>query len=196
MGGAPSGVGAALAQTGHQHLAGTGGDSQQRVIAPLAGITMVSRPLLVQSVGLTNDGERRIAGSCPGLPCACQQLAAHAVELTDVPPAEAAQEGAQGGWRLDHAAENTGRPTGTQRIGVVDAVAARQRRGDQRQYLVPPVGPSRRAAEVEVTVDEFPQAQVPGEGGRQEQAGIGHQVVVVKGDADPVGIVLCQHLVS
>ena len=24
-------------------------------------------------------------------------------------------------------------------------------------------------------VDEFPQAQVPGEGGRQEQAGIGHQ---------------------
>ena len=32
-------------------------------------------------------------------------------------------------------------------------------------------------------VDEFPQAQVPGEGGRQEQAGIGHQV----GDA-PNGV--------
>ena len=31
-------------------------------------------------------------------------------------------------------------------------------------------------------VDEFPQAQVPGEGGRQEQAGIGHQAVVVKDD--------------
>ena len=30
-------------------------------------------------------------------------------------------------------------------------------------------------------VDEFPQAQVPGEGGRQEQAGIGHQAMVVKG---------------
>ena len=29
-------------------------------------------------------------------------------------------------------------------------------------------------------VDEFSQAQVPGEGGRQEQAGIGHQAVVVK----------------
>ena len=39
-------------------------------------------------------------------------------------------------------------------------------------------------------VDEFPQAQVPGEGGRQEQAGIGHQAVIVKGDADTVGIVL------
>ena len=47
-----------------------------------------------------------------------------------------------------------------------------------------------------MTVDEFPQAQVPCEGGRQEQAGIGHQAVVVKGDADPVGIVLCQHLLS
>ena len=37
----------------------------------------------------------RVAGSGPRLPCPCQQLAAHAVELTDVPPAEAAQEGAQ-----------------------------------------------------------------------------------------------------
>ena len=38
-------------------------------------------------------------------------------------------------------------------------------------------------------VDEFPQAQVPGEGGRQEQTGIGHQAVVVKGDEYMVGIV-------
>ena len=45
-------------------------------------------------------------------------------------------------------------------------------------------------------VDEFPQAQVPGEGGRQEQAGIGHQAMVVKEDADTVGIVLWQHLAS
>ena len=101
-------------------------------------------------------------GPDPACPCPCQQLAAHAVELTDVAPAKAAQEGAQGGWRLDHAAENTGRPTGTQRIGVVDAVAARQRGSDQRQQLVPRVGPPRRAAEVEVTVGEFPQAQAPG----------------------------------
>ena len=36
-------------------------------------------------------------------------------------------------------------------------------------------------------VYEFPQAQVPGEGGRQEQAGIGHQAVIVKNDADTVG---------
>ena len=45
-------------------------------------------------------------------------------------------------------------------------------------------------------VDEFPQAQVPGEGGRQEQASIGHRAVIVKGDADTVGIVLWQDLLS
>ena len=38
-------------------------------------------------------------------------------------------------------------------------------------------------------VYEFPQAQAPGEGGRQEQAGIGHQAVIVEGDADAVGVV-------
>ena len=45
-------------------------------------------------------------------------------------------------------------------------------------------------------VDEFPQAQVLCKGGRQEQAGIGHQAVVVKDDADTVGIILWQHLLN
>ena len=119
-----------------------------------------------------------VRGESPGpaLACqsACQQLPAHPVQLTDVAPAKTAQEGAQGGWRLDRAAQDAGRPTGAQRIGVVDAVAARQRGSDQRQYLVPRVGPPRRDAQVEVMVDEFPQAQVMGEGGRKEQPGIGH----------------------
>ena len=43
---------------------------------------------------------------------------------------------------------------------------------------------------------EFQQAQVPGEGGRKEQSGIGHQAVVVKDDADTVGIVAWQHLLG
>ena len=50
------------------------------------------------------------------------------------------------------------------------------------QYLVPRVGPPRRDAQVEVMVDEFPQAQVMGEGGRKEQPGIGHRAVVVERD--------------
>ena len=189
VGGATGGVGPALAQPGHQHLAGAGGNGQQRVIAAGAGVAVVARSLLGQSIGLADgrvqvDGQGRVAGSGPSGPGPGQQLAAHAVELTDMPPPEAAQEGPQGGWRLDHAAWNTDRPTSAQRIGVVDAVAACQRGSDRRQHLVPGVRPSRRSAEVKVMVDEFPQAQVPAEGGRQEQAGIGHQAMVVKEDAD------------
>ena len=209
VGGAAGGVGAALPQPGHQHVAGSGGHGQQRVIAPLASVApvsstgqaMVSRPLLGQPVGLADgrievDGERRVAGSGPSGPGPGQLLPAHPVQLTDVPPAKAAQEGPEGGWRLDHAAENAGGPAGAQRIGVVNAVAASQRRRNQGHHLVAGVGQPRGIAEIEVMVDEFPQAQVPGEGGRQEQAGIGHQAVVIKDDADPVGIVLWQHLLG
>ena len=50
VGGAASGVGAALAQPGHQHVAGASGDGQQRVIAPLAGVAVMTGALLGQSV--------------------------------------------------------------------------------------------------------------------------------------------------
>ena len=73
VGGATSGVGPALAQPAHQHVAGSGGDSQQRVIAPLAGIAVMTCPFLGQTVGLADggvqvDGQRPVAGSGPGLP--------------------------------------------------------------------------------------------------------------------------------
>ena len=82
VGGAPSGVGAALAQPRHQHVAGSSGHGQQRVIAPLASVAMVSRPLLGEPVGLADggvqvDGQRPVAGSGTGGPCPCQQLPAH-----------------------------------------------------------------------------------------------------------------------
>ena len=56
VGGAAGGVGQALAQASHQHVAGAGGDGQQRVIATDAGVAVVSRALLVQSVGLADGG--------------------------------------------------------------------------------------------------------------------------------------------
>ena len=98
VGGATGGVGTALAQPGHQHLAGAGGNGQQRVIAAGAGIAVVARSLLGQSIGLADgrvqiDGQGRVAGSGPSGPGPGQQLAAHAVELTDMPSPEAAQEG-------------------------------------------------------------------------------------------------------
>ena len=40
-----------------------------------------------------------------------------------------------------------------------------------------------------MVVDQSGQAQAPGHGGRKDQAGIGHQAVVVKDDADTVGII-------
>ena len=194
VGGAPSGVGPALAQPGHQRVAGAGGDGQQRVIAPRTGVAVVAGALLGQTVGLADggieaDGERRVAGSCSGLPGPGQQLAAHSVQLTDVAPGEAAQEGAQGGGRLDYAAEGAGRPPGAQRIGDADAVAARQRGGHQRHDLVAGVGPARRIAQVQVLLYQLGKAEVPGQGSRKEQPSVGHQAGVVEGDADAIGVV-------
>ena len=104
-------------------------------------------------------------------------------------PAKAAQEDAQGGWRLDYAAESAGRPASAQRIGVVDAVAASQRGSDQRHYLVAGVGPARRIAQVQALLDQLGKAEVQGQGGWKEQAGVRHQAVVVEGDLDAVGVV-------
>ena len=88
------------------------------------------------------------------------------------PHREAAQEGAQGGWRLDHTAESAGCPAGAQRIGVVDAVAARQCRCHQRHHLVAGVGSAWGPAQVQAPVNQLGQAQVQGQGGRKDQPGI------------------------
>ena len=74
-------------------------------------------------------------------------------------------EGPQGGWRLDYAAESVSRPAGAQRIGVVDAVAARQRRRHQRHNLVARVGSARGIAQVEALLDQLGQTQVLGQRG-------------------------------
>ena len=79
-------------------------------------------------------------------------------------------------------------PAGTQRVGVVSAVAPSQRRRNQGHHLVARVRPPRRISKVNVAVDELTQTQVLGEGHRKEQPGIGHQTVIVKEDADTVGV--------
>ena len=102
-------------------------------------------------------------------------------------PPEAAQEGPQGGWRLDHAAESAGRPAGAQRIGVVDAVAASQRGSHQGHNLVARVRPTRGIAQVEALLDQLGQAEMQGQGGGKDQPGIVDQAVVIEGDVDAVG---------
>ena len=81
-----------------------------------------------------------------------------------------------------------GRPARPQRIGVVNAVAARQRRRHQGQHLVASVGSSGRIPQVNVAVHQFTQAQVVGQGDRQQQPRIGHQAVIIKGNVDAVGV--------
>ena len=68
-------------------------------------------------------------------------------------------------------------------------LAACQRGSDQRHHLVAGVRPPGGIAQVEALPDEFRQAEMPGQGGRKDQPGIGHQAVIVEGDADAVGVV-------
>ena len=44
-------------------------------------------------------------------------------------------------------------------------------------------------AQVQAPVNQFGQAEMPGQGGRKDQPGIGYQAVIVEGDADAVGVV-------
>ena len=46
------------------------------------------------------------------------------LDLVQLAPPEAAQEGAQGGWSLSRETEHAGGPAGAQHIGVVDAISA------------------------------------------------------------------------
>ena len=193
VGRAPRRVGPTLPQPGHQHVASASGHGQQRVVAALAGVAVVARPLLRQPVGLADggikiNGQRPVTRTGPSGPGSSQQLPAHPIQLADVAPPEAAQERPQGGGRLDHATESASRPAGAQRIGVVNAVAPSQRGCHQGQHLVARVRPPRRSSEVNVVVDEFTQSQVLGQGGGQDQPGIVDQAVVVEGDLDAVGL--------
>ena len=122
---------ARLPQPGHQQLSGADGHSQQRVVAPPVGVAVAAGALHGLAVGLADggvqvDGQRLLAGTGPCVPSYGQQLPADPVQLPHVAPAEAAQEGAQGGRGLDRAAQDTGGSAATQRVGVVDAVAACQ----------------------------------------------------------------------
>ena len=52
--------------------------------------------------------------------------------------------------------------------------------------LSPTLRPARRPPQVEVLVDELPETQVVGQGGRQEEPRVGHQAVIVEGRLEPV----------
>ena len=131
-------------------------------------------------------------GPAPAGPGPGQQLPAHPVQLADLVPPEAAQEGTQegpqGGRRLDHAADERQRSR---------RCATRRRRRCSRPQpaLTPPasstlspvIRPTRGIAQVEALLDQLGKTQVLGQRGGKDQPSIGHQAVVIEGDVDAVG---------
>ncbi len=90
------------------------------------------------------------------------------------------------GGGLDAEAEDALRAARSEGVRVIDAVAAGERRQDERQELVAAVCLAGLATEVEVAIDELSKTQASGQGGRQEEPRVGHQAVVVEGRVEPV----------
>jgi len=84
--------------------------------------------------------------------------------------------------------------TGAQHIGVVDAVPAGDRRGDQGHRLHAGVGPARGITEADVAGVELLDAEMLGQGGGQDQPGVGHQVRIVELHTERVEAVRRSHL--
>ena len=103
-------------------------------------------------------------------------------------PPETPQEGAQRGRRLDYATQHPLGLASAQHVGVVNAVTAGQRRGNQRQHLVARVGPTWRVSQANVAIHQLTQSQMMGQGDGQKQPRIGHQSLIIKGNVDAVGL--------
>jgi hypothetical protein len=116
-------------------------------------------------------------------------LAGDLVELAGRAPGERAQEGAQRGRRGDPVAEHLTGCAGAQPVGVTDPLPTGQGRVDKRHGLIAGVGRARRAAQVDVLVDQLPEHEPLGQGGGQDETGVGDGVVVVEADRDLIGAV-------
>ena len=131
-------------EPGHQTSPVPAAMASSWVIAPLAGVAVVSRSFLTvhrsrrwSNPGRWSKAHRRVR---PQRPMRVPATGGSPGRVGGRGPSESCAGTSRGGWRLDHAAENTGRPTG------IAAQSRRPARSDQRQQLVPRVGPPRRAA--------------------------------------------------
>jgi hypothetical protein len=80
-----------------------------------------------------------------------------------------------------------------EQVGVVDAVPTRQHRVDQGQQLA--AGPVRASplAQVDQRIGGLPDAEPLGQGGGQQQAGVGDGVGVIEADVELVEGVAGSH---
>jgi hypothetical protein len=177
-----------------QHVAAASHRGQQRVVATLAVAVDPGRALLGQPVGLAMgrvdvDGHRPRSRPGASLPGAGQGLAGDVVELAGRAPGERAQEGAQRGRRGDPVAKHLAGGSGPQPVGTLDPLPTGQGRVDQRHRLVAGVGGARRTTQIDMLVDQLPEHEPLGQGGGQDETGVGDPVVVVEADLDRVGAV-------
>ena len=77
-------------------------------------------------------------------------------------------------------AKDGSRPASPECVGIIDTVAPRQGRVDQREQFVACVRFSWRLPEVDVGIYQIAQSHVLGERRRQKQPRIGDRVVVVE----------------
>ena len=78
-----------------------------------------------------------------------------------------------------------GRP-GAQHLGVIDVRPASEDRVHQRQHLAPRLGSADPTVQTNGVVDQRLQLEPTGERRRQDQPGVGDQVVVVEDDLDAI----------
>lgn len=105
-----------------------------------------------------------------------------------MPPPQRAQERAHRRRRGHPVPEHRLPSAGPQRVDIVDAVSAGQRRMDHRRALLARVGPAGQPL-----IEQVGQAQPLPEQRRQQQAGVGDQRRVVRGHTDTAEVMPCSH---
>ena len=131
------------------------------------------KPVGLADGGVKIDGERRVfLWSGPGLPGPGQGFPAYHVELQGVSPPERTQEGPQCGRGPHLLAQHRGGAAGPQDPRVVDAVSSGKSGVDEGKGLHPDMTAAGSFPEVDRLVIEFAKAQLLGERGGQNKAGI------------------------
>ena len=148
------------AQADVQDVSGPRRHGVERVVAPDVVVGEVGPALFGQAIGLVDggvdiDGARLVARTRPDGPGPAQQVPRHRVQLTSMPPGEAAQVRSERRRRQHDVAEHRLGGARPQGIGIVDGVAPGQRRVDEGHGLVADIGASRRIAEIDVLVEEL-----------------------------------------
>ena len=185
-----------LSRPCRQHVAGPSSDGEERMIAPLAGVSVLARARLAQTVGLVRlrrmESRSMVNGSLPG-PAPGPQARASACRLTrsncrawprrklrrNVPSVDGAFT-VQPSTRSVPPARSTSASSMSATGGPPASADAHQ-----RQQLVARIRPTGCISQVDMALHQLAQSQVVGQGDGQKQPRAGYQALIIKGNADP-----------